>query len=81
METNIQKWGNSLGVRLPKVLAEKHALTEGVAVEVREDEKGLVIRIVRGTKKQSLSKLVRGITPENLHRETAWGGTVGNEVW
>jgi antitoxin MazE len=81
METNIQKWGNSLGVRLPKALAEKHALTEGVAVEVREGEKGLVIHVVERTKKPTLSELIKKITPENQHGETVWGSAVGNEVW
>ncbi len=81
MDTNIQKWGNSLGVRLPKALAEKHALVEGTAVTVHEGKTGLEIRRVTQAKKLSLSELVRGITPANIHGETAWGTRVGNEIW
>lgn len=80
METNIQKWGNSLGVRLPRLVAERKSLREGSRVRVTETEKGVVIEVVKKTRPK-LRELLKGITRDNTHRETDWGGPVGNEVW
>lgn len=81
METKIQKWGNSLGVRLPKELAQKHALTENTLVRVSDTEKGLTITVVPLKRKPDLKDLISAITPENRHGEVAWGTARGNEVW
>lgn len=81
METRIQKWGNSLGVRLPKDLALKHALTEDTLVRVGDTEKGLTITAVPQKEKTSLADLISAITPENKHGEVPWGDARGNEIW
>ena len=81
METRIQKWGNSLGVRLPKDLALKHALTEDTLVRVSDTEKGLTITAVPQKEKASLTDLISAITPENRHSEVPWGDAHGNEIW
>ncbi len=81
METRIQKWGNSLGVRLPKDLALKHALTEDTLVRVSDTEKGLTITVVPQKEKASLRDLISAITPENKHSEVGWGNAQGGEVW
>jgi antitoxin MazE len=80
MQTSIQKWGNSLGVRLPKQLAEKQSLKAGTKVLVTETKTGVSIEIVKGESK-SLVELVKEISPSNLHSETEWGAAVGNELW
>lgn len=80
METTIQKWGNSLAVRLPKEMALKQLFTEGSEVVVVESKNGLMIRKMTRTKK-TLAKLIEGITPDNVHGEVAWGSLKGNEVW
>jgi antitoxin MazE len=80
METNIQKWGNSLGVRLPKQLAEKQSLKAGTKVRVTESKGGVSIEVIK-SKPTSINELVKNITPSNLHDETDWGPVVGNEVW
>jgi len=43
MTTKIQKWGNSLAVRLPKEIARKLTLQEGSEVVIREDQKHVII--------------------------------------
>ena len=80
METTIQKWGNSLAVRLPKHVVKKLSLREGTKVEVREQEKEVVIApalIARLT----LKERIKLVTAENLHEETDWGPARGKEVW
>ena len=80
METKIQKWGNSLGVRLPKVLAQKKDLREGVLVQVSEMGDVITIKPIKNAP-LSLAELLQAITEETLHTETDWGNVKGNEVW
>lgn len=81
METNIQKWGNSLGVRLPKNIADNQALKVGSRVVVTETKTGIAIEVVKRPKKYTLAGLLKGISKDNLHTETDWGDSVGNEIW
>jgi antitoxin MazE len=80
MKTRIQKWGNSLAVRIPRPLAEEAHLGENVAVDVTVRNGKLVVSVV-AEPELSLSQLVAAITPQNRHHETSTGGTIGNEVW
>ena len=80
METTIQKWGNSLAVRLPKSVTQKLALRQGTKVRVYEDRKEVIIAPAHETGK-SLKELLAMITPENLHAETDWGKPRGREIW
>ena len=77
--TQVSKWGNSLGLRLPKSVARDAQLDEGDTVDVSVDNGAIVIRHSRP--RYSLAKLVRRITPKNRHDERDWGGPLGDEVW
>jgi antitoxin MazE len=77
--TQIAKWGNSLGLRLPKSVAREVHVGEGDTVEVLVDNGAIVIR--PGRPRYSLDELVRRITTRNRHHETEWGTRVGHEVW
>jgi len=77
--TQISKWGNSLGVRIPKGLAREARVDDGDTVEVSVADGAIVIR--PGSPRYSLDDLVRRITTRNRHRETDWGGAVGDEAW
>jgi len=79
MRTQVSKWGNSLGVRIPKAYAEEVGLSEGATVEVRVSGRNLVLTPAR--RDYSLDELIAGITPKNRHVETDWGGPVGKETW
>ena len=77
--TQVSKWGNSLGLRLPKSVAREAQLDEGDTVDVSVDNGTIVIRPSRP--RYSLDELVRRITPKNRHDESDWGGSLGDEVW
>ena len=77
MQEHIQKWGNSLGIRIPRTLAQKVGLAEGTPVEIILEKQSIVIR----PRRYSLERLLSGVTPENLHREVDTGKPVGREVW
>jgi antitoxin MazE len=75
----IAKWGNSLGLRLPKSVAREVHVDEGDTVEVSVDNGAIVIR--PGRRRYSLDELVGGITKRNRHRETDSGAPAGHEAW
>ena len=79
METNIQKWGNSLGVRLPKELATKQSLKEGSRVRITETKTGVAIEIVR-KKRRTLDELLKQFNTKSQHELVDWGDDVGSEV-
>lgn len=80
METTIQKWGNSLAVRVPQGMAQKLALKAGSTVAMRQAKKTIIIQATPKTHK-SLKELIATIRPENIHEETDWGKPMGKEIW
>lgn len=78
MTLKVQKWGNSLAVRIPKTLAKEARLREGTRVEISNLAGKLVIE-KEGTYHYSLDELLAGITDENKHEEIDFGPPVGNE--
>ena len=80
MKTRIQKWGNSLALRIPRLLAEESSLHQDSAVDVTgRNGKRVVVPILEPV--ISLENLVEQITPQNRHAEIETGESVGNEVW
>jgi antitoxin MazE len=78
MKTRIQKWGNSLAVRIPRPFAEEAHLEENAAVDVSVRSGKLVI--VR-LEELTLASLVEQITEDNRHEEVSTGQPIGNEIW
>lgn len=78
MSVKIQKWGNSLGVRIPKTVIEKVNLSENSEVEIESKNGTIVIFPVKN--KYSLDSLLEQITKNNLHSEEDFK-VEGNEVW
>ena len=80
MKTRIQKWGNSLALRIPKPFAEEARLAEDSTVDLTVRNGKLVVVAVEDAE-ETLEALVARITPENRHQETETGQPVGNEIW
>jgi antitoxin MazE len=80
MHTKIQKWGNSLGLRIPRSYAEEAQVEEGSIVDVSVENGCLRIRPLRA-RKYLLSDLLKRISRKNLHAEIATGDAVGREAW
>jgi antitoxin MazE len=79
MNTIVARWGNSLGLRIPRGYAEALHLEERSTVHVAVENGALVVRPVVDRKKFDLDTLIAGITDENLHGEIDTGQSVGNE--
>lgn len=80
MKARVQKWGNSLALRIPKALAAEAGLRANGPVEVFLVQGKVVIRPLPA-EPPTLEELLRGVTDENLHGEWATGPAVGREVW
>jgi antitoxin MazE len=78
MEAVVKKWGNSLGVRIPNIIAKNKTLRDGVTVEIIDTEDGILIS---PKQKRTLSGMLEQITAENTHDEIETGVMIGNEIW
>jgi antitoxin MazE len=80
MRTRVQKWGNSLALRIPKSFADEVGLRKETSVEVSLSEGKLVITPI-AKPELNLNQLLAKITRDNLHHEVDTGPAVGNEIW
>jgi len=80
MQSKVQRWGNSLALRIPKAFAKDLGLGEDSPVEISVTGRDLVVS-PQAPRPLTLQQLLEGITDENLHDEIATGPAVGNEVW
>jgi antitoxin MazE len=76
MQTRVQKWGNSFGVRIPRSLAEQIGLGAGTEVSLCAKDGQLVVKPVLPTR-LSLDELLAGVTDKNLHSSLDSGSAVG----
>jgi antitoxin MazE len=80
MLTRVRKWGNSLGLRIPRSLAAEMGVDDGSAVDHAVHEGAMSVRPVR-RRTYSLDALLEGIEEGNLHGEVRTGRRVGRETW
>jgi antitoxin MazE len=80
MRVPVQKWGNSLALRIPKPFAEDVGVSEGTLVDV-SISRGRLIAAPVAPRRARLGDLLRRVTKRNLHGEVRTGETVGREAW
>ncbi|OGI77464.1 hypothetical protein A3C57_03030 [Candidatus Nomurabacteria bacterium RIFCSPHIGHO2_02_FULL_33_12] len=83
MTTTIQKWGNSLGVRIPKNIVENSGFKAGGRISIFEKNGVIVLEKVleKKSKLLDLKKVMKNCKPETYHKEVDWGQPVGKEIW
>lgn len=79
MQARVQKWGNSLAVRIPKPVAEEAHLQAGDVLEIAVGVNGTV-QLNRVRETPTLAQMVARITPENRYAEVSFGPEVGLEI-
>ena len=77
MKTVLKKWGNSMGLRIPKAFIKHLNIEEGEELEVEIKKNQILLR----KSPESLGALIEKISPENLHEETKTGNILGKEIW
>jgi len=80
MRTKVQKWGNSLALRIPKAFALDAQLENNSVVDVSLIDGQIVIKPIPPNQ-WSLEQLLSDINSDNLHQEIDTGDAMGNEVW
>ena len=80
MNATIQKWGNSLALRIPKAVARDTHLENGSVVSLAVRQGKVVIEPARKTKYR-LDDLLKGMSKKNIHPSVDTGPAVGREVW
>jgi len=80
MRTRVQKWGNSLALRIPKSFATEVGLQTETSVDVSLANGKLVVTPI-AKPKMSLKQLLAKVTKDNMHHEIDTGPAIGNETW
>lgn len=78
MEAVVKKWGNSLGIRIPTLVARSMNFSDGSRVVLKSTDAGILIS---PTQPPKLSLLLAEITEQNIHGEVKTGQAVGQEIW
>jgi antitoxin MazE len=78
MKARIQKWGNSLAVRIPKNLADETGLVDDSLVEINLVNGEIHIHPIHH---YELDDLLAQISDENKHEEIDTGESQGTEAW
>lgn len=81
MTATVQKWGNSLAIRLPKLVAAKGHLRQGMTVQLEQTDRGLLIRPALPKRRPTLKSLLVRYKGPNPHGEFDFGAPVGTEIW
>jgi antitoxin MazE len=80
MIATVQKWGNSLAVRIPKTVAQDIHLRTGSSVDLTVRDGTLIVE-PKARKTYRLAQLLKQVSKRNLHAEVETGGPIGNEAW
>lgn len=78
MQVQISRWGNSLGLRLPRSLARQTGIAEGQSVRVTADGNRLIVEALRPA--FQLEDLLANMTPEKMSAAFDWGADAGRET-
>ncbi len=77
MLVRLSKWGNSLGLRLPKSLAQQIGVVAGQTVSVTGEGDRLIVRAAPG--RWTLEDMLVGMTPKAMSEAFEWGRDQGRE--
>lgn len=80
MKVKIQKWGNSLAVRIPKSFAVETKIEQDSVVDLAVVDGKIIVEPEKKKPKYTLEELLEGINEDNIHSETDWGEPVGKEI-
>jgi antitoxin MazE len=80
MKTRIQKWGNSLALRIPKSFADEIGLEQNSSVQLML-KKGTLVVTPEAEHKWTLEELLSEVTEDNIHHEWETGPARGEEIW
>lgn len=79
---SLQKWGNSVGIRVPKKVVEQAHLKIGEELSLSIQGNSIVLTpMKRARRKFKLEDILKGVTPKDVGGEIDWGKPLGKEIW
>ena len=79
MESKIQKWGNSCGVRIPSVMLKELGITVNDIISMKQEDNRIVIE--KKNKKINLKERFKNYKGPDLTKEFEWDDPRGKEIW
>lgn len=79
--TTISKWGNSLGLRIPKAVIDAHGLQDGDTITIESEGTAIILQKKRTIKKHELADILGSFHTTDEVSEIDWGKPQGNEIW
>lgn len=80
MEARLQKWGNSIGIRIPSSILKSLNLKDNDILKIEEQDERIIISIPK-KQKISLSERFKDYHRENLAKDFSWDEARGKELW
>jgi len=80
MDIRLQKWGNSLGIRIPSNILKSLNLKSGDSVNIKEEDDSIIITKIKNNK-ISLEERIKNYDGTNLSKEFEWDDPQGRELW
>lgn len=77
MQARIQKWGNSLGLRIPMQIAKQLQLHPGSTITIEVENNRIIIQ----SPKYDLDLMLKNISSKNKHHQLLDDEQYGNEEW
>jgi len=79
MTVTVQKWGNSHGVRIPKIILDEIHWKENESLEIRTESDKIIIE--RTTRRKNIKELFADYHGEYTPVKIDWGNPRGKEIW
>lgn len=79
MIVKLQKWGNSQGIRLPKVIIDELDISENDELDIKVEEDKILIEKVNLRK--NIVDLFEGYKGGYESQVIDWDNSVGKEIW
>ena len=80
MEARLQKWGNSVGIRIPSSILKSMNIKTNDILNIEEQDNKIIISIPK-KRKISLAEKFKQYKGENLSKEFSWDENIGKEIW
>ena len=81
MTTTIQKWGNSQGIRIPKMLLDSVNWSENEQIAIKVDNGKLIIEKTKDRKRKNIKELFKNYKGNYEPEKIDWGEPKGEEIW
>ncbi len=80
MEAKVQRWGNSLGIRIPSAILKSLNIKPNDILNIKQDEDRIIVSVIKKNK-ISLSDRFKEYNGKNLAKDFLWDENIGREIW